>query len=57
VGGREGIAEETQDGDVKHIGYYIPLGGGRVFILNAVPADSELIPAFEPVLSSIAFTQ
>ncbi len=47
--------EETQDGDVRHIGYYIPLSGTQVFVVNAVPADSQVWSDFERVLATIRF--
>jgi hypothetical protein len=53
LGGKEGLVELVDYGGNKSISYYIPIGGGRVFVVNAAPADSQVWPDFEPVLDSI----
>jgi hypothetical protein len=56
LGGKEGLVEAVENEGVKSISYYIPIGGGRVFVVNAAPADSQVWPEFEPVLDSIQFS-
>jgi len=56
LGGKEGIVEETIDSEgIKHKSYYIDLGGGRVFVTNAVPSDSEIWLEFDKVLATVRF--
>jgi hypothetical protein len=51
---KQGLVEEIIESEgVKHRGYYIALGGGRVFVVNTVPADSQVWLEFESVLSSV----
>jgi len=56
LGGKTGLAQVVEDDyGVKHISYYLPLGGGRILVIGAVPADSVLWPQFEKLLASLHF--
>ena len=55
LSGRQGLMEVIESDGVRHISYYIPLGDGRVFVVNAVPEDSQVWPQFAPVLDSVRF--
>ena len=53
---KHGIKQVTDAGEgIKHVNYYISIGSGRVFVVNAGRADSQLWPEFELVLTSIRF--
>jgi len=55
IAGKQGLVETTEHDGVSSTSYYIPIGGNRVFVVNAGPADSQVWPQFETVLSSIRF--
>jgi hypothetical protein len=56
IGGLAGINEVVEDEGGLHSAYYIPLGQGRIFIIGAVPADSQVWQQFQSVLNSIRFS-
>jgi hypothetical protein len=56
LGGRPGLTQVTEADGVKDASYYIPIGGGQVFVINAGPADSLVWPLFDPVLASLQFS-
>jgi hypothetical protein len=54
VDGKQGLTQITDEGEgIRHASYYIPIGAGRIFVVNAGRDDSELWPEFEVVLASI----
>jgi hypothetical protein len=53
LGGKTGLVEFIESEGARSAGYFIPLGGGRVFVINAIPSGSELWLDFERVLASI----
>jgi len=55
VSGRQGLAEVIESDGIQSNSYYIPLGSGRVFVVNGIPADSQVWPQFLPVLDSVRF--
>jgi hypothetical protein len=55
LGGKEGLVEVVEHDGVESINYYTPIGSGRVFVVNAVPADSQVWPKFEAVLGNLRF--
>lgn len=56
-GGRSWVVEVVEAEDVQTVGYYFSLGGGRVFALDAVPADSKLMPELESLITSLRLPQ
>jgi hypothetical protein len=56
LAGQPGIAEVVELDGVQSVGYYVSLGSGLVFAVDAIPADSDVWPAFEEVLASIRFS-
>src|SRR5450759_4857357 len=56
-GGRSWEVEVVEAEDVQTVGYYFSLGGGRVFALDAVPADSKLMPELESLIASLRLPQ
>jgi len=55
LGGKPGLMRVTGDDGYRGISYYVPIGGGRVFVVNSGPAGSLDRPEFEPVLGSVRF--
>jgi hypothetical protein len=55
VDAKGGISEGTESNGVTSTGYYVPMGGGLLFIVGAGPNDSDLWPVFEGVLASVRF--
>jgi hypothetical protein len=53
---KQGLVVVIESDGVKSISYYVGLGNERVFIVNAVPADSEIIPEVDKVLATIRFS-
>ena len=54
--GKRGTTRVTDEGEgIEHVNDDIPIGSGRVFVVNAGRADSQLWPEFELVLASIRF--
>ena len=64
LGGKPGLSRIVEsvyaagDGSVQtDISYYVPLGGGRIFAINAGPADSKLLKQFQAILATLTFSQ
>jgi hypothetical protein len=55
LGGKSGLVEVSDEDGLKHITYYLVLGGGRILAISGVPADSQVWPQFEPVLATLQF--
>jgi hypothetical protein len=55
LGGKAGLIEVVEDEGARSTSYYLILGGGRVFVVNAGPSDSLVWPEFVPVLASLRF--
>jgi hypothetical protein len=55
LAGKQGIARATQADQTTDQSYYIPIGGGRIFVINATPADSDVWPQFSTVLATLQF--
>jgi hypothetical protein len=55
--GKTGVLEVLDEDGLKHTGYYIPIGDSRVFVVNAIPGDSDVWPQFEAVLASVRFPE
>jgi len=55
LGQKEGLVEVTESDGFASISYYATLDGGRVFVVNAGPADSERLAEFEGVLATLQF--
>jgi hypothetical protein len=53
---KQGVKRVTDEGEgITHVNYYLSMGGGRVFVINAGRGDSELWPDLELILASIRF--
>jgi hypothetical protein len=50
---RAGLKRVTESDGVRTVSYYVPTDEGNVFVVNAVPANSQLLPDFERILASI----
>jgi hypothetical protein len=57
LGGRNWVVQVVEAEGVQSIGYYFSLGGGRIFAVNAVPANSKLLPELESSISSLRLLQ
>lgn len=55
LAGKQGIARATQADQTTDQSYYVPIGGGRIFVINATPADSDVWPQFSTVLATLQF--
>lgn len=53
VGGKTGVRQVSDYDGQRSVSYSVNLGGGRVFVISAVPADSKLWPDFESILASL----
>lgn len=48
--GRPGLKRVTRSDKTAHVNYYVELSGGRIFAINAVPANSDEWPTFHDVV-------
>lgn len=53
LGARQGLVRTIEIDGEKYISYYVPLGAGRVFVVNGGSPDSQVWPQFLPVLASL----
>lgn len=56
LAGKSGLRVLTDYNGQRSVSYYVKLGGGRVFVINVIPADSKLWADFESVLASLDFS-
>ncbi len=56
VAGREAVFQVTQNPETSDFSYYIRLNSSSVLVINAGPADSDLVVVFEQVISSLRFS-
>lgn len=56
IGGKGGLVEISEYEGEKLVAYYLVIGGGRLLIVGARPADSTQWPQFELAIATLRFT-